>query len=139
MTILKTIILGAILGMLLSPSQSHAFVSNPSSQATESSVTPRLSVDPTGAIYLIWKKERDSQSGISSSTVQPIGGRAGSRTLAGSIGRNLLGRGPPAPGLTATGKGTYMPPGGLSIAMGRRTSSSAPPRISGRPSGPPSS
>jgi hypothetical protein len=63
MTILKTIILGAIFGMLLSPSQSHAFLSNPSSQATESSVSPRLGVDPTGAIYLIWKKERDSQSG----------------------------------------------------------------------------
>jgi hypothetical protein len=63
MTILKTIILGAIFGMLLSPSQSHAFLSNPSSQATEGSVSPRLSVDPTGAIYLIWKKEGDSQSG----------------------------------------------------------------------------
>jgi BNR repeat-like domain len=63
MTILKTIILGAIFGMLLSPSQSHAFLSNPSSQATEGSVSPRLSVDATGAIYLICKKERDSQSG----------------------------------------------------------------------------
>jgi BNR repeat-like domain len=63
MTILKTIILGTIVGMLVSPSQSHAFLSNPSSQATESSVAPRLRVDSTEAIYLIWKKERDSQSG----------------------------------------------------------------------------
>jgi hypothetical protein len=63
MTILKTIILGAILGMLLSPSPSHAFLSNPSSQATAGSVSPRLSVDPTGAISLIWQQERDSQSG----------------------------------------------------------------------------
>ena len=102
MTILKTIILGAILGMLLSPSQSHAFLSNPSSQATEGSVSPRLSVDPTGAIYLIWKKSVTASQVICSSTVQPIGGRAGSRKLSGSTGRNLRGRGPPALGLTAT-------------------------------------
>src|SRR5215471_9660549 len=63
MTILKTIILGAILGVLVSPSYSNAFLSNPSSQATGSSVTPHLSVDPGGSIYLIWKEERDSQSG----------------------------------------------------------------------------
>jgi BNR repeat-like domain len=63
MTILKMIILGALFGMLLSPSQSHAFLTNPSSQATENSVTPHLRVDSTGAIYLIWKKERDGQSG----------------------------------------------------------------------------
>jgi hypothetical protein len=63
MTILKTIILGAIFGMLLSPSPSHAFLSNPSSQATAGSVSPRLGADPTGAISLIWKQERDSQSG----------------------------------------------------------------------------
>jgi hypothetical protein len=63
MIILKTIMLGAILGMLLSLSQSPAFLSNPSSPAIEGAVSPRLSVDPTGTIYLIWKQERDSQSG----------------------------------------------------------------------------
>jgi hypothetical protein len=63
MTILKTIILGAILGMLVSPSQSNAFLSNPLSQTTGGSVTPRLSVDPRGYIYLSWKEMRDSQSG----------------------------------------------------------------------------
>src|SRR5262245_110354 len=63
MTILKTIILGAILGMLVSPAHSDAFVSKPSSQALGSSVTPHLSVDPGGSIYLIYKEERDSQAG----------------------------------------------------------------------------
>jgi BNR repeat-like domain len=63
MTILKTIILGATFGMLLSPSQSHAFLANPSSQATGGSITPRLSVDSGGSIYLIWQEARDSQSG----------------------------------------------------------------------------
>jgi BNR repeat-like domain len=63
MTILKTIILGAILGMLVTPSQSSAFLSSPSSQTTGGSVTPHLRVDPGGSIYLIWKEERDSQSG----------------------------------------------------------------------------
>ena len=43
MTIRKTILLGAILGMLLSPSHRHAFLANPSSQASGGSVTPRLS------------------------------------------------------------------------------------------------
>jgi|SRR5882724_5905433 len=63
MTIGKTIILGAILGMLVSPFYSNAFLANPSSQATGGSVTPRLRVDPGGAIYLIWKGARDSQPG----------------------------------------------------------------------------
>jgi hypothetical protein len=62
MTILKTIILGAILGMLVTPSQSSAFLSSPSSQTTGGSVTPHLRVDPGGSSYLIWKEERDSQS-----------------------------------------------------------------------------
>ena len=63
MTILKTIIMGAILGMLGSPTDSHTFVSNPASQAARSAVAPRLSLDPGGSLYLIWKEERDSQSG----------------------------------------------------------------------------
>jgi hypothetical protein len=63
MTVLKTIILGAILGMLVSPLHSIASVSNPASQATGGSITPRLSVAPGGSIDLIWKEERDSQSG----------------------------------------------------------------------------
>src|SRR5215510_5912260 len=63
MTILKMTILGAILGMLVTPSQSSAFLSSPSSQTTGGSVTPHLSVDSGGSIYLIWKEERDSQSG----------------------------------------------------------------------------
>jgi hypothetical protein len=63
MTVLKTIILGAILGMLVSPSHSNAFLSIPSSQATGGSVTPRLGVDSGGSIYLIWKEERDGQAG----------------------------------------------------------------------------
>lgn len=48
MTIRKTVILGAILGMLVSPSPSKAFLANPSSQATGGSITPRLSVDFRG-------------------------------------------------------------------------------------------
>jgi hypothetical protein len=63
MTIRKTILLGAILGMLLSPTHSHAFLANPSSQATGGSVAPRLRVDPRGYIYLIWKDARDNQPG----------------------------------------------------------------------------
>jgi hypothetical protein len=63
MTILKTTLLGATLGMLVIPSQSPAFLSNSSSQTTSGSVTPHLSVDLGGPIYLIWKEERDSQSG----------------------------------------------------------------------------
>jgi hypothetical protein len=63
MTIRQTILLGAILGMLLSPAQSRAFLSSPSSRTTGGSVTPHLCVDPGGSIYLIWKDARDSQSG----------------------------------------------------------------------------
>jgi hypothetical protein len=63
MTTLKTILLGAILGMLLSPSHRHAFLANPASPASGGSVTPRLRMDPGGSIYLIWKDARDSQPG----------------------------------------------------------------------------
>src|SRR5262245_13728645 len=63
MTFLKAIILGAILGMLVSPSQSNAFLSNSSMQTPGGSVSPRLGVDPGSAIYLVWKEMRDSQSG----------------------------------------------------------------------------
>lgn len=63
MTIRQTILLGAILGMLLSPAQSRAFLSSPSSHTTGGSVTPHLRVDPGGSISLIWKDARDSQSG----------------------------------------------------------------------------
>jgi hypothetical protein len=63
MTILKTIILGTIVGMLMSPSHSSAFLSKFGPQATGASVTPRLSVAPEGHIYLIWKDEADIQSG----------------------------------------------------------------------------
>src|SRR5262245_23487170 len=63
MTSLKAIMLGAVLGMLLSPYHSHAFLAIPSSQATGGSVAPRLSVDSEGSIYLIWKEARDSRAG----------------------------------------------------------------------------
>ena len=63
MTFLKTIILGIILGMLVSPSQSTAFLSSSSMQTTPGLVSPRLAVDSGGAIYLVWKEMRNSQSG----------------------------------------------------------------------------
>jgi hypothetical protein len=49
--------------MLLSLSQSHAFLAYPSSQAIGGSVAPRLSVGSGGSIYVVWKEARDSQSG----------------------------------------------------------------------------
>jgi hypothetical protein len=63
MTILKTIILGTILGMRASPSHSHAFLSSLWSPTTGGSVSPPVGVDPGGSIDLIWKEARDSQSG----------------------------------------------------------------------------
>jgi hypothetical protein len=63
MTIVKTIILGAVLGMLLSPSPRHAFLATSSSRAPGGAVSPRLRVDLGGSIYLIWKDARDSSSG----------------------------------------------------------------------------
>ena len=63
MTILKTIILGALLGTLLSPTPRHAFLATPSAQAPEGAVSPRLSAAPGGALYLVWKDASDSKSG----------------------------------------------------------------------------
>jgi BNR repeat-like domain len=63
MTIATTIILAALLGLFLSPSLRHAFVPTPSLQAPGSAVNPRVSTDPGGALYLIWKDARESQSG----------------------------------------------------------------------------
>ncbi len=63
MTIFKPLILGAILGMLVSPAPSHAFLAIPASQAPGGSITPRLRVDPRGAIALIWTEARESQPG----------------------------------------------------------------------------
>jgi hypothetical protein len=63
MTILKTIILGALLGTLLSPTPRHAFLATLSAQAPEGAVSPRLSAAPGGALYLVWKDASDSKSG----------------------------------------------------------------------------
>jgi hypothetical protein len=63
MTILKTILVSALLGLLVSPSPNQAFMAASSSQVTGGSVIPRLSVDPGGPIYLIWQDIRESQSG----------------------------------------------------------------------------
>jgi BNR repeat-like domain len=63
MAIRKTILLGALLGMLLSPSPRHAFLSTPASQAAGNAVSPRLSVGSGGALHLIWSEMRDRQVG----------------------------------------------------------------------------
>jgi hypothetical protein len=105
MTILKTIILGAIFGMLLSPSQSLAFLSSPSSQATEGSSSPRLSVAPNGAIYLTWKKERDSQSGHIFFNRSTDGGKSWPSEARGLDGEKPAGSRSSSPRLDSDGKG----------------------------------
>jgi hypothetical protein len=63
MTIRQTILLGALLGLLLSPSPQHALVSTPASPSAGSAVSPHLSVDADGGLYLLWQDVRDSQAG----------------------------------------------------------------------------
>ena len=63
MMIARTTLLGALLGLLLCTSSSHAFLSTPGAQAPAGAINPRLSVAPGGAIYLIWQNMRDRQSG----------------------------------------------------------------------------
>jgi BNR repeat-like domain len=63
MTILQTILLAVLLGLLLNPSPVHAFVSIPPSPFPGAAVTPRLRVDPGGTLYLIWRQAPDPQSG----------------------------------------------------------------------------
>ena len=63
MTIRQTILLGTLLGMLLSPSPHHTFLATPASLAHKDAVSPHLHVDSSGAFYLLWQDVRDSQAG----------------------------------------------------------------------------
>jgi hypothetical protein len=76
MTILKSLLLGALLGMLLSPPPRHALMSTPASQATGASITPRLRVDPSDALYVIWRCARDPESGQLFFTCSPDRGQS---------------------------------------------------------------
>jgi hypothetical protein len=62
MTIHKTIFLGALVGMLMSASQTPALLSSPALQGLEGAVTPRLHVDRGGPLYLLWKEARDGRA-----------------------------------------------------------------------------
>jgi hypothetical protein len=59
MTILQSLLLVALLGMLLSPSDQHALVSTPAAPALGAAVSPRLRMDSSGALYLMWKHTPD--------------------------------------------------------------------------------
>ena len=63
MTILTTIVLGALLGVLLPPSPRHAFGATQAPPAPAGAVSPHLHVDPGGALYLLWQDMRDPQAG----------------------------------------------------------------------------
>ena len=108
--------------MLLSPSQSHAFLSNPRRRPQRlGQPSPERGPDRSHLSHL--EKERDSQSGQMFFNRSTDRGQSWQQEALGLDREKPAGSRSSSPRLDSDGKGTSMPPGGRSIAMGRRTSS----------------
>jgi hypothetical protein len=105
MTIRKTILLGALLGALLSPSPYHTFAATAAAPSPGDAVSPHLHVDPGGALYLIWNEIPDSQAGLIYFNRSADGGQSWPKDAHGLDGEKPGGARSSSPRLASDGHG----------------------------------